>query len=113
MNKSFALEPGKHPCDPNRQDLDPLGYALERVQTMLIWIDEHRASFEKLRDTDPKDAENELHCLQDATRQALLHLERLTELILSGYGIDSSKDLPKGLRQGSLFFTYVKRLREQ
>ena len=50
-------------------------HEIERIKTMLIWIDEHRASFEKSHDV------NELVYLKDATEQGILHLDRLRELI--------------------------------
>jgi hypothetical protein len=100
--------PGKHPCDPVKKDLDPVGFALSRAQTFLVWIDEHRAAFEKARDTDPEAAESELSNLRDATEQGLLYMQRLSELILGGYAIDPSKRLPDSLRRG-WFASYVGR----
>ncbi len=92
-----VLPPGEDPLDSSRPDVDAVGFALERVQTMLIWVEEHRASFEKLRQTDPEGAAAELNNLKDATEQAVLYLQRLTELLLSGQSIDTHKRLPKGL----------------
>jgi hypothetical protein len=92
-----VLPPGQHRSDPLKQDIDPIGFALERIQTFLVWIEEHRASFEKCRDTDPASAERELRYLEDSTDQALTHLQRLKELLLTGYSIDPNKRLPKGL----------------
>jgi hypothetical protein len=91
------LPPGQHARDSRKPDIDQIAYALERVQTFLIWIDEHRASFEKERHTDPESANAELRNLQDSTEQAVLHLQRLTELVLAGYSVDSKKGLPQGL----------------
>jgi hypothetical protein len=95
--KPEILPPGQHPYDPVKKDLDPIGFALDRVQTFLIWIDEHRASFEKARDNDPETAESELSNLRISTRDALIHLQRLSELILAGYTIDANKRLPESL----------------
>jgi hypothetical protein len=92
-----VLPPGEHPFDTRVPHTDQVAYALERIQTFLIWIDEHRASFEKERDTDPQSANAELRNLQDSTEQAVLHLQRLTELLLAGYTVDPDKELPKGL----------------
>lgn len=89
--------PGQHPYDPPKAGVDPVGYSLERLQTYLIWCDEHRASYEKDRNDNPGDAENEMSCLKDAIEQAILHLQRLTELVLAGHGVDSEKIPPKGL----------------
>lgn len=97
MDNREILPPGQHPFDPSVQDIDPIGFALSRLQTFLLWIDEHRASFEQLRNTDPASAERELRYLADATQQASTHLARLTELLLAGYTIDPGKRLPKGL----------------
>jgi hypothetical protein len=97
MDKRDVLPPGHHPRDSRNPDIDQVGHALERLQTFLKWIDEHRASFEKERDTDPQSADAELRNLQDSTEQAVLHLQRLTELLLAGYTIDPDKVSPKGL----------------
>jgi hypothetical protein len=77
--------------------MDQVAHALERIQTFLMWIDEHRASFEKERDTNPWSADPELRNLQDSTEQAVLYLQRLTELLFAGYTIDPDKISPKGL----------------
>src|ERR1019366_10068145 len=97
MDKRAILPIGEHPVDPLKNSIDPIGYALKRLQTHLIWIDEHRAAFEKLRDSDPNNAKNELNCLKDSNEQAILHLQRLTELLMLGHVIDPQKDLPKDL----------------
>jgi hypothetical protein len=94
------LPPGQHPYDPIKKDLDPIGFALERVQTFLVWIDEHRASFEEARDSDREVAEAELHNLRHATAQGMIHLQRLSELLLAGYTFDPGKRLPDSLRRG-------------
>ena len=93
------LPPGQHPYDPSKSDIDAIGFALERLQTMLTWIEEHRASFEKDRESDPACAEKELRYLADTTKQAMRHFLRLTELLLAGYTFDPNKRLPKGLFQ--------------
>jgi hypothetical protein len=89
------LPPGKHPMDSLNQDVDPVARQLERIQIFLLWIDEHRSSFEKIRDTDPAAAKSELGYLKDSTEQLVLHVERLTELLLAGHTIDAKKRLPK------------------
>jgi hypothetical protein len=89
--------PGRSPIDPAKSDIDAIGHALERVQTYLMWIAEHRASFEAERATDPESAENELRYLEDATHQAARYFLRLMDLILAGYTIDPNKRLPRGL----------------
>jgi hypothetical protein len=99
MDEPEVLPPGQHECDPARKDIDPVGFALSKVQTYLVWIEEHRASFEAYRDTNPADAENELHCLQDAANQAAAYFQRLKELLLAGYVIDPNKRLPPNLSQ--------------
>ena len=96
MDKRDILPPGQHPRDSGKPDIDEVAYALERLQTFLSWIEEHRGSFEKERDTDPESAAAELRHLQDSTEQAVLHLHRLMELLLAGYGIDAGKALPRG-----------------
>ena len=99
MVEAKITSPGEHPCDPSKGDIDAVGFALERLQTYLSWIEEHRASFEKERGSDPAGAEKELVYLADATKQAMRHFVRLTELLLAGYTFDPSKRLPKGLLQ--------------
>jgi hypothetical protein len=97
LDRAKVLAPGQHPYDPPKSSTDPVGYALERLQTYLIWCDEHRNSYEKARERNPTDAANEMSCLKDAIEQAILHLHRLTELVLIGQGMDSKKELPNGL----------------
>jgi hypothetical protein len=95
-----ALPPGQHLYDSVKKDLDPVGFALSRVQTFLVWIDEHRATFEKARDTDRELAEAELSNLRDSTRQGMIYLQRLSELLLAGHAIDPGRRLPESLRRG-------------
>jgi hypothetical protein len=97
MAHDEVLPPGQHPFDSSKEGIDPVGFALERIQTFLFWISEHRASFEKERNSDPNSAENELRCLENSTEQALIHLQRLKELLFAGFAIDPNKQLPKGL----------------
>ena len=113
MDKNEILPLGQHPSDPYKPDIDPLGFALYRLQTHLLWIAEHRSSFEQLRHTDPSDAERELNYLKDSTWQALAHLQRLMELVLAGYTIDPNKRLPQGLIDHPDFLrSYLTRLKE-
>ncbi|MGF1581063.1 MAG: hypothetical protein ACFCD0_16990 [Gemmataceae bacterium] len=97
MEKSDISPPGQHPFDSCKPEIDQLAHALERVQSFLKWIDEHHRSFDKVRNTDPESAESELHNLRDSTEQAVMHLQRLTELVLAGYAIDVNKVVPKDL----------------
>ena len=97
MEKRDILPPGKHPVDPRSAQVDPVAFALERIQTCLMWIEEHRSSFEKDRSSNPESAESELGYMKGSAEQAVLHLQRLTELLLAGYTIDPNKTLPKGL----------------
>jgi hypothetical protein len=106
---SCTLPPGQHPYDPAKADIDAVGFALDRVQTFLVWIDEHRAGFEKLRHTDQQAAEAELSKLRHATVQGMRYLQRLSELLLAGYTFDRTKRLPEGLRRG-WFWSFVKNL---
>ncbi|HEY7424736.1 MAG TPA: hypothetical protein VH682_10950 [Gemmataceae bacterium] len=111
-NKHTILPPGQGPFDTLREDVDPLGFFLERLQTLLIWMDEHRSSFEALRNSNTEDAQAELHNLKDATEQAILCLQRLTELLLAGYAIDPNKRLPKGLC-GEVWLRFVQALQQE
>jgi hypothetical protein len=97
---SLTLPPGQHPYDPVNKDLDPVGFALYRVQTFLVWIEEHRATFEKYRHSDQEFAEGELGYLRDSTLQGMIYLRRLSELLLAGHTIDPNKRLPESLRRG-------------
>jgi hypothetical protein len=112
MNKQMVLPPGQGPLDPRREDVDPIGFFLERLQTLLMWMDEHRSSFESLRNSDTEDAEAELRNLKDATEQAILCLQRLTELFLAGCAIDPNKRLPKGLC-GEVWLRFVQILQQE
>jgi hypothetical protein len=97
MADSNVLPPGDSPLDPHIRDIDAVAFSRGKVRTFLLWIDEHRASFEKARATDPDTAERELAFLAHATGEALKHAGRLTELLLAGYSIDPSKRLPRDL----------------
>jgi hypothetical protein len=114
MERGDILPPGEHPRDSRKTDIDQIGHALERLQTFLMWIEEHRGSFEKLRDTDPESADAELRNLQDSTEQAVLHLQQLTELLIAGYTIDPAKSPPKGFCCDSwVRWVHLIRLRER
>ncbi len=106
---SRPLPPGQHPHDPVKKDLDPIGFALYRVQTFMVWIEEHRAAFEEYRCTDKEFAESELSNLRDSTLQGMVHLQRLSELLLAGYKIDPDKRLPESLCRG-WFSSFVNNL---
>lgn len=99
MVDSSIVPPGHHSCDPSKSDIDSIGFALAMLQTHLTWIEEHRASFEKYRGSDPASAEKELGYLADSTKEAIRHYVRLTELLLAGYTFDPGKRQPKGLFQ--------------
>jgi hypothetical protein len=97
MDKSEIRPVGQHPVDPGKRNIDPIAFHLERIQTMFMWIEEHRASFERLRKSEPEEAERELGHLQNTAEQGILHLQRLSELLLIGCAIDSGKRMPAGL----------------
>src|SRR5579884_1888323 len=97
MDNNYASQSEKSRWDPSKEDIDPIAFFLERLQTLLMWIDEHRSSFETLRNSDPVNAEAELRYLKDATEQAVIYLQRLTELLLAGNTISDNKRIPQGL----------------
>ena len=97
-DRSGVLPPGDSPDDPAVKDIDPVAFALDRAKTYLHWCEEHRASFEAARATDPATAESELHNLAHSTQEARRHMARLVELLLTGYTIDPAKRLPRGLQ---------------
>jgi hypothetical protein len=101
MGSDGLLPPGESPLDPVVKDIDPVAFALDRVRTHLVWIDEHRASFEAIRAADSEAAERELRYLADSTDQAQRHLERLIQLIMAGYTIDPAKRLPQDLARAT------------
>jgi hypothetical protein len=99
MNTDKVFPPGESADDCSVKDIDAVAFALDRVRTFLAWIDEHRASFEAARGSDPNTAESELRNLAHATQEARRHMARLVELILAGYTIDSAKRLPRDLQR--------------
>src|SRR5262245_26802281 len=99
MGNSKVLPPGDGPDDPAVKDIDAVAFALNKVRTYLVWIDEHRASFEAARNSDPKTAESELLNLAHSTQEARKHMARLVELMLAGYTIDPAKRLPRDLQR--------------
>jgi hypothetical protein len=105
MDRTKIAPPGQHPLDPSKPGIDAIAFALERVQTMILWIGEHQATFEANRTIDPNAADEELRNLADTTEQAAIHLYRLKELLLAGYCIDPNKRMPRGLEDS--FFDKV------
>jgi hypothetical protein len=97
VDRSSVTPPGEGPSDPAVKDIDPVAFALDRARTYLHWVEEHRASFEAARATDPETAERELSNLAHSTQEARKHMARLVELLLAGYTIDPSKRLPRDL----------------
>ena len=108
-NNAHVLPPGEHPYDPRNRDVDPVAFALHRVQTLLVWIEEHRATLQKALLTDTETVENELSNLRAATRDAMIYLERLSELLLAGHVIDHSKRIPDAL-SGPWFYSCLKQV---
>src|SRR6476659_388804 len=92
-----VLPPGEAPHDPAIIGIDALAFALNQVRTQLGWIEKHRTSYEARRVTDHENAEREMQFLAHSTEAARIHLDRLAELLLSGYSIDRSKRLPRDL----------------
>jgi hypothetical protein len=111
VDNRAILPPGQQPIDPSGGDIDPVAHELERLQTYLVWIDEHRSSFVKLRNCDPVCADTELLYLKDATEHALAHLLRLMELFVAGYTNDPNKGIPEGQVQPDWLRAYLGRLR--
>lgn len=97
MGAHDVTPPGASPIDPRAKDIDPVAFALERVQTFLAWIEEHRASFEAARGSDPETAERELRYLAHSTDETKKHMARLVELLLAGYTINPALRLPRNL----------------
>jgi hypothetical protein len=97
MKRPDLLPPGSDPIDPSGADIDPIGFSLERLQTFLIWIEQHRSAIEMTIEPHQRCAISEMDNLKDASYRAILHFQRLSELILNGYSIDKSKRMPKGL----------------
>jgi hypothetical protein len=89
--------PGEGPNDPALKEIDAVAFALDRVRAYLYWIEEHRASFEAARDTDPAVAEREMANLAHSAQEGRKYMDRLVELLLAGYTIDPSKQLPRDL----------------
>jgi hypothetical protein len=97
MATDNVTPPGESPIDPCVKDIDPVAFALERVHTLLAWIEEHRAGFEAARGSDPETAERELRYLAQSTDEARKHMARLVELLLAGYAINPARRLPRNL----------------
>jgi hypothetical protein len=97
MGEADIIPPENLRKDPPRGDVDPIALALERLQILLIWIDEHLSAFIQLRQCDPSAAESELNHLKSASEQAVLCLNLLTQLMMRGDAIDLNKPLPTDL----------------
>lgn len=99
MERDKVLPPGKSPNDPAATDIDPVAFALDRARVYLHWCEEHRASFEAARFSDPEIAERELGNLAHSIQEARKYMARLVELLLAGYTINPSKRLPRDLKK--------------
>jgi hypothetical protein len=99
MRGDNVRPPGKDPRDPHCGEIDVVAAHLNAVRSNLAWIDLRRASFEKLRGSEPLEAEKELDRLKHATEDAMKHLERATELVLAGYTVDPTKRLPRDMNR--------------
>src|SRR5260221_263831 len=93
-----VLPPGESPLDPANRDIDRLPSRWGDLQTCLIWIDEHLTSFRAERYSDPNNAENELKYAELCTTDARTSMQRVLELVLSGYTIDLAKRFPREFR---------------
>lgn len=74
---------------------DPVQFSLSRIKGLLMWIDEHHRSFEMLHQSDPRRAESELGFLRNSMEQAILHVQRLSELIDAGGNLKHSTEQPE------------------
>jgi hypothetical protein len=99
MPNDGILPPGENPLDPYVKEIDPVAFALNKVRVSLAWIDEHRASFEVARESDPETAERELRYLDHSTRDARQSMGRLVELLMTGNTIDLTRKLPRDLQR--------------
>ena len=99
MGTDKVLPPGESPDDCASKEIDAVAFALDRVRTYLVWIDEHRSSFKAARTSDPETAESELGNLAHSTQEARKHMARLVELVLAGYTINPTKRLPRDLQR--------------
>jgi hypothetical protein len=91
--------PGESPLDPYMKEIDSIAFALNKVRVNIHWIEEHHASFEAARESDPEKAERELRCLEHSARDARESMGRLVELLMTGNTIDLSKKLPRDLER--------------
>jgi hypothetical protein len=91
VSEKEVLPVGKHPFDPGDDRLDPICWELHRLEAQIIWAYVHGEEVEK--GWIPRD-EQQTACMyfqKDALRQAVMHFQRLKELLLSGVTIDNSK----------------------
>lgn len=79
-------------------NFDPIVQELKGLRTHLLWVGEHRASFEHYRDNEPKAAQIELENLRESTDRAIEHLNNLTELLIAGKSVDVSRSIPPYLK---------------
>src|SRR5262249_4939311 len=88
----FALL-GLHALDP-AAGACPVRFLIDRGKSLLIRSDRERLTFEALREVDLPRAVAILHPLRETASEARRHLDRLTQLVLSGHGIDPTKAGP-------------------
>jgi hypothetical protein len=85
---------------------------INRLQTLLIWSDEHLTSFDRLRQSDPDTAERELGFLKNSIEQTILHFQQLSEFLADGYTLDSDKQKRKELF-GEVWMRLVEAIRKE
>ena len=91
--------PGASSVDPYKEDIDPVGFAISRTLSHLVWIQEYATAAARLSQSDPERAQQELRYLLDAADRALTHSRRLRDLLLAGHILDPTKRLPDGLAE--------------
>jgi hypothetical protein len=83
---------GEHPFDPGDAKFDPICWELVRVQAQIFWIDDYCETIESMWNPTGDDEKAQMHFAKDAIRQAVVHFQRLKELLLAGVTIDRTKN---------------------
>ena len=75
------------PPDQAHPTMPPVDFQLERLDTYLVWCDEHYLSFLKYRETGETElGESELGYLGNTIKRAIEHFRRLERLLRDGHG---------------------------
>lgn len=90
---------GHHPYDPSNSDVDCVAHALHKVQVNMVWIEDHVSNL-ILAIEENRVTNDDISNARVAIRDASIHLQRLSSLLINKYSIDFNKIIPQYILSG-------------